>query len=49
VGDRYECVLQIGAQEARSFLPRPSDRAAYAQGSRLRLTLPAGEVAIWLR
>ena len=49
VGDRYECVLQIGAQEVRSFLPRPRDRAGYAQGASVRLTLPADEVVIWPR
>jgi iron(III) transport system ATP-binding protein len=49
VGDRYECVLQIGAQEVRTFLPRPRDRAGYAQGGELRLTLPAHEVVIWPR
>ena len=47
IGDRYECVLQIGAQEVRSFLPRPRDRGFYAQGARIRLTLPANEVVIW--
>jgi ABC-type Fe3+/spermidine/putrescine transport system ATPase subunit len=49
VGDRYECVLQIGSQEVRSFLPRPRDRAVYQQGARVRLTLPANEVVIWPR
>jgi hypothetical protein len=49
VGDKYECVLQIGSQEVRSFLPRPSDRAVYEQGARVRLTLPANEVVIWPR
>jgi ABC-type Fe3+/spermidine/putrescine transport system ATPase subunit len=49
VGDRYECVLQIGAQEVRTFLPRPRDRAGYAPGAQLRLTLPAREVVIWPR
>jgi hypothetical protein len=49
IGDRYECVLQIGAQEVRSFLPRPRDRAVYRQGARIRLTLPADEVVIWPR
>jgi ABC-type Fe3+/spermidine/putrescine transport system ATPase subunit len=46
-GDRYECVLQIGSQEVRSFLPRPHDRAVYAQGTHVRLMLPANEVVIW--
>jgi ABC-type Fe3+/spermidine/putrescine transport system ATPase subunit len=49
VGDRYECVLQIGAQEVRTFLPRPRDRKGYTPGARLRLTLPADEVVIWPR
>ncbi len=49
IGDKYECVLQIGAQEVRSFLPRPRDRAVYGQGARIRLTLPANEVVIWPR
>jgi ABC-type Fe3+/spermidine/putrescine transport system ATPase subunit len=49
VGDKYECVLQIGSQEVRSFLPRPRDRAVYQQGARVRLTLPANEVVIWPR
>jgi ABC-type Fe3+/spermidine/putrescine transport system ATPase subunit len=49
VGDRYECVLQIGAQEVRSFLPRPHDRANYAPGMHVRLTLPVEEVVIWPR
>jgi ABC-type Fe3+/spermidine/putrescine transport system ATPase subunit len=49
VGDRYECVLQIGAQEVRSFLPRVRDRGAYAQGARVRLRLPPSEVVIWPR
>jgi hypothetical protein len=42
-------VLQIGAQEVRSFLPRPHDRAIYAPGMHVRLTLPAEEVVIWPR
>jgi ABC-type Fe3+/spermidine/putrescine transport system ATPase subunit len=49
VGDKYECVLQIGSQEVRSFLPRPRDRAVYEEGARVRLTLPANEVVIWPR
>jgi ABC-type Fe3+/spermidine/putrescine transport system ATPase subunit len=49
VGDRYECVLQIGAQEVRTFLPRPRNSAGYAAGAKLRLTLPAHEVVIWPR
>jgi ABC-type Fe3+/spermidine/putrescine transport system ATPase subunit len=48
-GDRYECVLQIGAQEVRTFLPRPRERADYAQGAELRLALPPHEVVIWPR
>ena len=49
VGDKYECVLQIGTQEVRSFLPRPKDRAHYDEGTRVHLTLPANEVTIWPR
>jgi ABC-type Fe3+/spermidine/putrescine transport system ATPase subunit len=49
IGDKYECVLQIGSQEVRSFLPRPGDRAVYQQGAQVRLTLPANEVVIWPR
>jgi len=49
VGDRYECVLQIGAQEVRTFLPRPRNSAGYAAGVQVRLTLPAPEVVIWPR
>jgi ABC-type Fe3+/spermidine/putrescine transport system ATPase subunit len=49
VGDRYDCLLQIGAQEVRAFLPRPRGQPRYAQGARLRLTLPANEVVIWPR
>jgi len=49
VGDRYECVLQIGAQEVRTLLPRPRNGAGYAAGAKLRLTLPAHEVVIWPR
>jgi ABC-type Fe3+/spermidine/putrescine transport system ATPase subunit len=49
VGDRYECILQIGSQQVRSFLPRPGDRAVYEQGARVRLALPPSEVVIWPR
>jgi ABC-type Fe3+/spermidine/putrescine transport system ATPase subunit len=49
VGDRYDCLLQIGTQEVRAFLPRPRGGAVYAQGARVRLTLPASEVVIWPR
>jgi hypothetical protein len=47
VGDRYECVLQIGAQEVRTFLPRPRNRVAYVAGAQVRLALPVHEVVIW--
>jgi len=49
VGDRYECVLQIGAQEVRTFLPRPRNSAGYVAGAQVRLTLAAHEVVIWPR
>jgi hypothetical protein len=49
VGDKYECILQIGSQQVRSFLPRPGDRAVYEQGARVRLALPPSEVVIWPR
>jgi ABC-type Fe3+/spermidine/putrescine transport system ATPase subunit len=49
VGDKYECVLQIGSQEIRSFLPRPRGRVGYEEGTHVRLTLPANEVVIWPR
>jgi ABC-type Fe3+/spermidine/putrescine transport system ATPase subunit len=49
VGDRYDCLLQIGPQEVRAFLPRPRGHTLYAQGVRVRLTLPASEVVIWPR
>lgn len=49
VGDRYECVLQIGNQEVRSFLPRPRDHSNYEEGTRVQLTLPSDEVMIWPR
>jgi ABC-type Fe3+/spermidine/putrescine transport system ATPase subunit len=49
VGDRYECVLQIGDQEIRSFLSRPRDRSFYEEGMRVQLTLPTDEVTIWPR
>jgi ABC-type Fe3+/spermidine/putrescine transport system ATPase subunit len=49
VGDRYECLLQIGDQEIRSFLPRPRNRGSYEEGTRVQLTLPTDEVTIWPR
>ncbi|HTI88868.1 MAG TPA: ABC transporter ATP-binding protein [Alphaproteobacteria bacterium] len=49
VGDKYECVLKVGGQDVRSFLPRARGRAAYEEGSRIRLTFPASEVTIWPR
>jgi ABC-type Fe3+/spermidine/putrescine transport system ATPase subunit len=49
VGDRYECVLQIGNQEIRSFLARPRDRSNYEEGMHVQLTLPTDEVMIWPR
>ena len=49
IGDRYECVLELGRQEVRSYLPRPRHRIAYEQGAQVRLTLPRDEVTIWPR
>ncbi|MGE5539493.1 MAG: ABC transporter ATP-binding protein [Gemmatimonas sp.] len=49
VGDKYECVLKVGDQDVRSFLPRTRGGAGYQEGSRIRLTVPASEVTIWPR
>jgi ABC-type Fe3+/spermidine/putrescine transport system ATPase subunit len=49
VGDKYECVLQIGTQEVRSFLPRPRGHASYREGMQVKLALSVDDVTIWPR
>lgn len=49
VGDKYECILEIGKSQLRSFLPRAKGEAAFREGQRIALMLPAEEVTIWPR
>jgi ABC-type Fe3+/spermidine/putrescine transport system ATPase subunit len=47
IGDRYECVLEIGGAEVPCFLPRVTGQAPYAEGSRIHLHLPPDSVSLW--
>ncbi len=49
VGDRYECVIDVGGQEIRSFLPRAQGQSFYREGQSIGLGLPPESVTIWPR